>query len=175
MSAMRPRPRPVISPPDRAPGTGLGVTKLPRQISPETRQRLSELAKERHKNGGFKKGTGKGKQRKPSKRRVAQMVAEAAMERRIADQIINVFKDGIHPSQPINIRLKAAEAWIGIEREEGKLSLKEEVSEDERMDREQALQFLAQRLTESHSATLLRRQIESQIEVIPDAEIVEGE
>lgn len=169
------RPAPVVGGTRDRPGTGQGAERMKRHVSDEARQKLSELAKQRHAAGEFGKprdGRKPRSKRKPSKARVAQMVAEAALERKNASMIIEVFKDGIHPNQPMTIRLKAAEAWLGVEREESKLTLKEQVTEDEKMDREQLLETLSKSLTSGHSAQLVRKQLEAQSEII-DAEIVE--
>lgn len=174
LANQRPRPRPNI--PDLIPGeTGAAVAKPKRHVSDEGRQKLAEIARERHKVGGFKKGAGAGKRhRKPSRKRVAQLVAEAAMERKNAQAIIDVFKDGIAESQPMSLRLRAAEAWIGIEREEGKLMLKEEAMVDEQFDRDRALMLLSEKLSQGHAANLLRQQLESRVaEPIVDGEVVE--
>jgi hypothetical protein len=159
---VRTRPRPQISPANGPPGTGGGVAKTSKKhVSDAGRQRLSELAKQRHQAGGFQAtAKGKSKKRKPSRERVAQMVAEAALEKRTAEAIINVFRDAISEAQPITVRLKAAEAWIGVEREEGKLQAKEAQVASEHMDREAALAFLSQKLTSGHAASLLRQRLE---------------
>lgn len=176
MSSLRPRPRIASNPPQ---GNGKGASKMKRHVSDEGRQKLSEMAKRRHAEGGFKKkntsaAIERRRKKKLSKSRVAQMVAEAALEKKTADAIIEVFKDGIHPNQPMTIRLKAAEAWLGVEREEGKLTLKEQDSENQKRDREELLGILSEKLTTGHAATLIRKQIESQAEIV-DAEVVDDE
>lgn len=173
MSAIRPRPRPHIA---GVKGEGKGISKPPKKISEEGRQRLSEVAKKRHEQGGFLPVPGRPR-RKPSRRRVAQLVAEAALEEKTASEIIQVFRDGVANTQPMQIRLKAAEAWLKIEHGEGELSLKEETSESENMDRETALRLLASKLTQGSSAEIIRnRLLESQTsEPIPDAEVVDDD
>ena len=99
------------------------------------------------------------------------MVAEAARDSKTAQAIIDVFKDGISNNQPMNIRLKAAEAWIKVEQEDAKLQLREVEGEGQRRDRGELLNILAGRLTESHSAVLLRKQLEERAG-ITDAEVV---
>jgi hypothetical protein len=151
------RPRPPIS------DSGKGRSRLPRHVSYEGRQRLSEIAKRRHaEDGGFvaKPGSKPRKKRKGKQDRVAQLVAEAARDKKNAAAIIEVFKDGIHPNQPMTTRLKAAEAWLGIEREEAKIALKEATQESEHRDREELLSILTEKLTSGHTAAMLRRQIE---------------
>jgi hypothetical protein len=166
------RPRPAIP---RATGSGMDASKFQRErhVSDEGRQRLSEIATERHRQGGFQKKAGS-KPRKPSKKRVAARVAAAAREKQTAQAIIDVFKDGIHSSQPMNIRLKAAEAWIKIEQEDAKLSLREADSEGQRLDRAEALNILAERLTSGQAAILLRRHVLEAETGITDATVIEG-
>lgn len=146
---------------------------MKREVSDATREKLRQQAVERHQNGGFKSKPGTTRRKKPSRQRIAQLVAEAALEKKTAKQIIDVFKDGIHKSQPMNIRLKAAEAWIGVERSEATLTLKEDVSEQEAYDREKALEFLSKRLTQSHAAHLLRQRLE--LEQQTGEPVIEGE
>lgn len=152
----------------------MGAAKFQRarHVSDEGRQRLSEIATERHRAGGFQKRPGS-TPRKPSKKRVAARVAAAAREKKNAQAIVDVFRDGVHPSQPMSIRLKAAEAWIKVEQEDAKLRIREADSETQRLDRAQLLDILAERLTTGAAAVLLRRQIESE-SGITDADVVEG-
>lgn len=175
MSATRPRP-----PISGSSSGGVEKFKQP-HVSDEGRQRLSELAKQRHQQGGFQK-SGDGlkpakpkpaKPRKTKKRRVAARVAEVAREKKTAQSIIDVFRDCVHPSQPANIRLKAATEWIKVEQEDAKLQLKEADSENQQRDREELLGLLSTRLTTGPAAILLRRQIESQAG-ITDGEVIDG-
>jgi hypothetical protein len=170
------RPRPPVT--DSGPGQGLGaVTPFKRQVSPEGRQRLSELATQRHRQGGFQKSSD-GKPRRPSnskkkaKRRVSARVAEAAREKKTAQNIIDVFRDGIHPNQPMSVRLKAAEAWIKVEQEDAKLRLKEEAEEGVRHDRAELLEVLSNKLTSGHSAMLLKKQLDERAGI--DSDVIEG-
>lgn len=171
MSAIRPRPRPNLTS-GGSPGTGGGISKPPHRISDEGKQRLSEIATQRHREGGFAPVAGRPK-RKPSRARIAAMVAQAALEDKTAQSIIDVFKDGIAPSQPMQIRLKAAEAWIKVDLDDAKQELRAESTASEQMDREAALAFLAGRLTEGHAATLIRKRLER--ENIPDADVFDVE
>jgi hypothetical protein len=170
MSAIRPRPQIP-----RSTGSGTDVARLPkkRHITDEGRQRLSEIATERHRNGGFQKQPGS-KPRKPSKKRVAARVAAAAREKKNAQAIIDVFKDGVHPSQPMNIRIKAAEAWIKVEQDDAKLRIRESDSEGQQRDREELLSLLSERLTTGHAAMLLRKQLESESIGFTDGDVIEG-
>jgi hypothetical protein len=172
MKATRNRP-PII--PSR-PGEGKGAEKFKRRVSQESRQRLSEIATQRHRQGGFKKSSDeppRAPKRAPSQRRIAARVAEAAREEKAAQDIIDVFKDGIDSRQPINIRLKAAEAWIKVEQDDAKLQLREADSAGQQRDRGELLSILAGRLTQSHSAGLLRRQIEERSGITDAEEVID--
>jgi hypothetical protein len=148
------------------------VSDKKREISPEAREKLSRLARERHARGelgGSKFGKLGGR---PRKDRAAKRVAESAQEERMARQIIQVFKDAVQPDQPMNIRIKAAEAWLGIEREEAKVSMQEEEHDVKQHSREELLEILSNRMTEGPIAELLRKQIEPETGIV-DAEVVE--
>lgn len=155
-------------------GERTSIAKRP-HISQEGRQRLSEIARQRWRDGelGQNKGSKQAppKMRSTKKRRVTARVAEAAREKKNAQAIIDVFKDGVHSSQPIHIRLKAAEAWMKAEQDDAKLRLKEADSENQQRDRDELLTILSTRLTTGPAALLLRRQIEENAG-ITDAEIV---
>lgn len=159
MSATRPRP-PISG------SSSSGVEKFKRpHVSQEGRERLSQLAKQRHQDGGFQKpgdGKGKSKLRSTKKRRISARVAEAAREKKSAQAIIDVFKDGVHSSQPISIRIKAATEWIKVEQEDAKLRLREADSESQKRDRDELLTLLSTRLTSGSAALMLRRQIEQE-------------
>lgn len=174
MSATRPRPAIGKSP---EPGKGNGAAKFTRNhVSPEGRERLSELAKRRHAEGGFQKIPGGGKKRakKPSRARIARMVAESAREKKNAQNIIEVFKDGIDSNQPMHIRLKAAEAWLKIDLEDEKLALKEDATESEKLGRDQLLNLLSEKLTSGHAANMLRSQIEDRTGIRDGEIVIEG-
>jgi len=162
------RPAPPIN--RSAPGSGKGVDRFKRQMTPEGKAKLSELAKKRHAESDGK-GFGRGQQkpgtkprRGPSKARVAQLVAEAAREKENAERIIDVFKDGIASTQQMHIRLKAAEAWIKVEQDDAKLSLKENDADHVQRSREELLELLTGKLSEGPAAALLRRQLAEQSE-----------
>lgn len=149
-------------------------SKKKRNFSPETREKLSRLAKERHaqgKLGGREFGKLGGR---PRKDRAAKRVAEVAQEDAVARQIINVFKDAIHPNQPMHIRLKAAEAWLGVEREEAKVALQEADTVNRQHSREELLAVLSDKLTSGPAATILRKQIEPETGIV-DADVVEDD
>jgi hypothetical protein len=146
-------------------------------LSPEAREKLSRLAKERHAEGKLG-GVGFGKRGgRPKKQRIGSRVAEAAQDDPTANYITQVFKDAIHPNQPISIRLKAAEAWIGVEREETKISLQEVEHQSKQHSREELLEMLTSKLTgDNPTATMIQSQLAAQNgseEEVPDAEVVE--
>lgn len=150
-----------------------GNTGKKRNLSPETRQKLSELAKKRVAEGTFG-GAKFGKLGgRPRKDRAAARVAEAAQEDQNARQIIQVFKDAVDSSQSMGIRLKAAEAWLGVEREEGKLALQEEQAEAQH-SREELIAMLAEKLTAGPTATILRNQLEEETGIV-DAVVVDDD
>lgn len=147
------------------------MAKKKRNLSPETRQKLSELAKARVADGTFG-GSKFGKLGgRPRKDRAASRVAEAAQEDSNARQIIQVFKDAVDSSQSMGVRLKAAEAWLGVEREEGKLALQEESAVAEHHSREELISMLAEKLTSGPTSGVLRRQLEEEAGIV-DAEVV---
>lgn len=149
--------------------------KPKKNFSPESRQKLSELAKQRHadgKLGGAKFGAMGGRAVKKGER-ISKRVAQAAEEEREAKQIIEVFKDAIHPSQPMGIRLKGAQAWVDISVQHGKFELQEEAHDAMQHSREELIEMLSKKLTEGPAANVLRREIEEQ--VIVEAEIIEAD
>lgn len=146
-------------------------------MSPEARQKLSRLAKERHARGelggakfgqmgGFTKGVNSRRDR------VAKRVAEAAQNEEMTQQLIEVFKDAIQRDQPTYIRIKAAEALIAIERDEARIAMAEEEHQAKAYSREELLEMLSGNLTTGPIAALLRRQIEPEAGII-DAEVIE--
>lgn len=159
MGATRPRP-PVIS--DAPPGAGKGVAKFRHHMSEEGKQRLSEIATQRHREGGFRPNPTQPRRRRPNKRRVSEKVAKAAREKKNAERIIDVFKDAVAPSQPIMIRLKAAQAWVDLDLKDARQAIREDAEEGQRMDRETLLSLLSEKLTAGHTAALIRKQVESE-------------
>lgn len=147
--------------------------KPKKNFSPEARQKLSDLAKQRHaegKLGGAKYGSMGGKAAK-KKDRISKRVAEAAEEVRQADQIIEVFKDAIDPSQPISVRLKGAQAWVDIAVQHGKFELQEEAHDAAQHSREELIEMLSKKLTSGPTGNAIRKEIESKVAI--DGEIVE--
>lgn len=149
--------------------------KRKKQMSPEAREKLSRLAKERHARGEFG-GPQFGKLGgRPRKDRAARRVAEAAQEDQTARKIIEVFKDAIQPDQPMNIRIKAAEAWLGVEREETKTQILEEDHDIKKHSREELLEILASKMTQGPIADIMKaKQIESEAGIV-DAVVVPEE
>lgn len=143
-------------------------------MSPESREKLSKLAKERHAAGKFG-GSEFGKMGgRPRKDRAATRVAEAAQEEANARKIINVFKDAVHEAQPLGIRLKGAELWLNVEKEDAKVSMQQEASQQKQRSREELLEVLSQKLTAGPAAEILHRELEKKTEEpIVDAEVVE--
>lgn len=148
-----------------------GEKKRKRNYSPETLEKLSRLAKERHaqgKMGGAKFGKMGGR---PRKERATRAVADAAQELPNRRAIIQVFKDAVDPDMPIGVRLKGAQAWLEMEQAESKIALQEEVQDTRQLGREQLLEILTEKLTSGPAADLLRRNL-PQID-IPDVDVVE--
>lgn len=149
--------------------------KQKKNFSPEARQKLSDLAKQRHaegKMGGAKYGAMGGRASR-KKDRISKRVAEAAEEQAEAAKIIDVFKDAIDPSQPMGIRLKGAQAWVDIAVQHGKFELQEEAHDAAQHSREELIEMLSKKLTSGPTANAIRKEIESK--AIVDGEIVEIE
>ena len=62
--------------------------------------------------GGAKYGRMGGRPRTP---RASEIAAREAHEH--AEEIVAAFRDALHPSQPIQVRLKAAVEWLKIEQQ----------------------------------------------------------
>lgn len=151
--------------------------KKKRVLSPEARDRLSKLAKERHARGEFggaEFGRLGGRPKGSKKERISKRVAQAAMEEENAKAIVNVFKDAIHPNQPIGVRLKGAQAWAEIANQHAKMELQEESQDQIHHSREEALALLAERLTSGPAAAILRGQIEAETGIV-DAEVIDDD
>lgn len=149
--------------------------KQKKNFSPESRQKLSDLAKQRHaegKLGGAKYGAMGGRASRKTDR-ISKRVAEAAEDERQAKKIIEVFKDAIDPNQPMAVRLKGAQAWVDIAVQHGKFELQEEAHDAAQHSREELIEMLSKKLTQGPTANILRKQIEQ--ENIIDAEVIEDE
>ena len=149
--------------------------KPKKNFSPEARQKLSDLAKQRHaegKMGGAKYGAMGGRAAR-KKDRISKRVAEAAENHSEAEKIIDVFKDAIDPSQPMGVRLKGAQAWVDIAVQHGKFELQEEAHDAAQHSREELIEMLSKKLTSGPTANVIRKEIESK--AIVEGEIVEIE
>ena len=163
------------------------MTKLPKistvkrtsNLSPEQRQKLSALAKERFQNGdglalahtpeAKAKAAETRRRNKLKKKTASDWVAEAA-EKNAAD-IVAVFKQAIDQNQPMGTRLKAAQAWLEVEQDNRKLEIQQEVAEAEQHSRDELIAILADKLTAGPAAALLRKQLGEQAEIV-DGEVV---
>ena len=151
-----------------------------RELSPEAREKLSKLAKERHARGEFGgreigKLGGKAKHKAVTKKkRITKRVAEAAMEESNGRAIIEVFKDAIHPSQPMHVRLKGATAWADIAMQSAKFDLTEEAQQQQQLSRDELIKVLSEKLSNGPAAQLIAGRIEAETG-ITDAEVVEEE
>jgi hypothetical protein len=156
---------------------------VPRELSQEAKQKLSEIATRRHRNGELKApgvensrkgGLTAGSGRSKRSQRITKRVAEAAEEERNAQAIIEVFRDAIHPNQPMSIRLKGAETWAKIAAEHHKTEVQEIAQAGAQKSRDELIAILSEKLTEGPTASLIRGQIAEVSEGdIIDAEVVE--
>jgi hypothetical protein len=149
-----------------------------RELSQEGKEKLSQLAKERHKRGEFggpKYGKLGGRPRTGSKKkqRITKAVAEAAEEEKNKNAIIEVFKDAIHPNQPISVRLKGATAWAEIAAQHHKTEIAEVAHQQAQHSREELIEILSEKLTSGPAREIIMKQLEAKTgEVIVDAEVV---
>lgn len=149
--------------------------KKKRELSPEVRDKLSRLAKQRHAEGKFG-GTQYGKLGgRPRKDRAAKRVADSAQEDQNAKQIIQVFKDAVQDHQPMGVRLKGAEAWLIVEREESKLSIQEDAQDSKEHSREELVEILLSKLSNGPTADILKRGLIEEESGITDATVVDDE
>jgi hypothetical protein len=81
------------------------------RYSSDPRERARELVAA-GKLGGAKYGRMGGRPRTP---RATEIAAREAQEH--AEEIVAAFRDALHPSQPIVVRLKAAVEWLKIEQQ----------------------------------------------------------
>lgn len=150
-------------------------SKPRKHLSEEGRQKLRELAIERHAKGEFggaKFGRLGGR---PRKARAAKKVAEAAQDERNAQRIIRVFKDAVHESQPMGIRLQGAKLWIEVERDEAKIELQEDGAEKDDRTREQLIEALTEKLSKGPASKIIQdRLLEAETGIV-DATVVEDE
>lgn len=133
-------------------------------MSPEQREKLSELAKQRHREGKMgmpehARMGGLARSKKARERRIAKRLAEAAAEEKNAQSIVQVFKDAIHESQPMSTRLRGAQAWVDITQQQAKLEMNEVEQEQKQMSREEALKILEEKLTNGPAAAIIRQKM----------------
>jgi hypothetical protein len=111
------------------------------------------------------------------------VIAEEAEKE--AGKILDVFKDGIDPSQAITVRLKAAEQWLNIEHGERRLEMDEE-EHLAKMDRDELAEYVAGKISDNPMVREMFLKMlngngnghdaEAEAEDITDAEVVpEGE
>jgi hypothetical protein len=153
---------------------------MPRELSPEAKQKLSQIAARRHREGDLgppslehsrKGGLTAGRGRSKRSQRITARVDEAAADERNAQAIVEVFRDAIHPNQPMSIRLKGAEVWARIAAEHHKTEVQEIAQQGAQKSRDELIAILAQKLSDGPTANLIRGQIEA--ETITDAEVIE--
>lgn len=155
-------------------------------LSPERRQKLSELAKQRHAEGTWGRPeqiaaahaaqrANAEERRRLRKKTAAHYVAEAAQLH--AAEIALVFQEAIARNQPMGTRLKAAQQWLDVEQSERKIQLQEEEAEAKQHSRDELIAILADKLTAGPAAQILRRQLEAQavvdVEVV-DEDVIDG-
>lgn len=163
------------------------MTKLPqissvkrsKRMSAETRQKLSDLAKKRYEEGGGlalahtpearAKAAVTSRANRAKKKTASDWVAEAAEKN--AQDIVRVFKDAIDSNQPMGTRLKAAQAWLEVERDNRKLEIQQEAAEAQQHSRDELIAILADKLTAGPASDLLRKQLEQEAGIV-DGEIV---
>ena len=145
------------------------------RLTPEAREKLSQLAKERHaagKFGGSRFGKLGGRGRTREKRLAAEMVAEEAQKPEVQKAIVQVLKDAIDPSQNIMVRLKGVDAFVNIEKDNQKMQLARESAKEQQKTREELLEILKDKLTAGPVSGIIRRQMEQEAGIV-DAEVVE--
>jgi 2,4-dienoyl-CoA reductase-like NADH-dependent reductase (Old Yellow Enzyme family) len=67
----------------------------------------------------------------------------AAQAAEHAKEIVRAFREALDPSQPIGVRLKAASAWLDVERQEAKDGYAVELEE---MEHSELVEFVAVRV-----------------------------
>jgi len=145
-------------------------------MSPEGRERLSKLAKQRHaegKLGGAKFGKLGGRGNTREKRRAAADLAEAIRDPELVALMKKTLKDSQSDERPMKQRLDGLKLAMEIEREDAKLVLAEERAEAEQLDRTALIEALRERLTTGPAAMMIRNQLEAAD--IVDAEVVEDD
>lgn len=87
---------------------------------------------------------------RPRRVRAAQAVAEVAREQ--AEQLKDVFRDGLSPERPFPQRLKAAQALLEVEREEARLTKDEDAAEFDAMTKQELATAIMENLASLHAA-----------------------
>ena len=160
--------------------------KPARKMSPEMRDKMSRLAKQRHRDGtsGFGSPEALAKAQSPEARAKAaetrrkrnrsrsasDIVAEAAELN--AKELVAVFKDAIDSGQPMGTRLKAAQAWLDVEQTNRKMEMQQEAAEAQQHSRDELIAILAEKLTAGPTAEILRRQLGERAAEVVDAKVV---
>ena len=169
------RPRPGNTPLPR-----ISKVRARKNFTPEVREKLSELAKQRFEEGKFpiqKAHTPEARakaaetRRRNRKKTASEWVAEAAALN--AAEIVAVFKNGIDASQPMGIRLKAAQAWLEVETDTRKLEIQQEAEDAKQHSRDELIAILADKLTAGPASELLRQQLESETGIVEADVVVE--
>jgi len=145
-------------------------------MSPEAREKLSKLAKQRiadGKMGGSKFGKLGGRGNTREKRRAATDLAEAVRDPELVKLMKQTLKDSQDAERPMKQRLDGLKLAVEIEREDAKLALAEEKADAEQLSREELIAALRENLTRGPAATMIRNQLEP--ETIVDAVVVEDD
>jgi hypothetical protein len=161
--------------------TGLPQRKIPHRsslsISDEERERRRKAALERVANGqmgGAKFGRMGGRGNTRKRRRAQAALAEEAAKPENRKKMLAVFHDALDPSQPISVRLKAVDQWVGLEQAESKMTLEEEKVDAVQRSREDSIELLRNKLMGNGvAAAVLRAQAQLEEVTIPDADVVE--
>lgn len=143
----------------------------------ERRKRSERLAKLRSQGKvGPQYGKLGGRPRKP---RAAELIAEEAEKNK--QQLVNVLKDAIDPSQSVSTRLKGLKQWVDIEQAERQMEMTEE-EHLAKMSREEMAHGLADKIANNPvlAKVLADRlngvnPIEGNAEEVTDAEVVSEE
>lgn len=161
---------------ETAPAKRQRPTRGKRNMSPEAREKLSKLAKQRiadGKMGGSKFGKLGGRGNTREKRRAATDLAEAVRDPAMVELMKQTLLDSQDAERPMKQRLDGLKLATEIEREDAKLALAEEKADAEQLSREELIAALRESLTTGPAATMIRNQLEG--ENIVDAVVVEDD
>lgn len=151
-------------------------TKPKRQMSAAGRQKLSDLAKQRHAEGrlgGSEFGKLGGRGNTKEKRRAATDIVEAIRDPEMVRLMKKTLYDSQDEDRPMKQRMDGVKLAMEIEIQNEKLVLQESKQEGERLDRGTLLRLLSDKLTAGPTAAAMRHQLEA--ETIVDATVVEEE